>query len=238
VRRTLIVDADDTLWENNVYFEAAIDRFLSLVVARGHGAQTTREHLMSVERRNVKRLGYGSSVFVLSLFETLEEVCGDGARDEERTLIEALGRGIQEMPIQFMPGVLETLPVLRESSRLILFTKGDPEEQRRKVERSGVSHHFHEVEVTTEKDRDAYLGLVDRHALSADRTWMVGNSPRSDINPALAAGLNAVLIPHPRTWELEHEDIQHEGLGPRSLGEGGPRLTVLERFADLLRLFS
>lgn len=227
MERTLIVDADDTLWENNIYFEAAIDRFLELVVARGFPAAPARERLMAVERRNVLRYGYGSSAFSLSLRETLEEVVdGESTADERRT-IEALGRDIREMPIEFLPGVLETLPHLRKRFRLILFTKGDPPEQHRKVERSGVSGHFHEVEVTTEKNREAYLRLVARHGLLPPRTWMVGNSPRSDINPALEAGLNAILIPHPRTWELEHEEVRSESV----------RLTVLEKFPDLLDHF-
>ncbi|TMD25271.1 MAG: hydrolase, partial [Chloroflexi bacterium] len=59
-------------------------------------------------------------------------------------------------------------------------------------------------------------------------TWMVGNSPRSDINPSLAAGLNAVYIPHPHTWRLEHEEVQNTGEG---------RLLMLSAFAELRTYF-
>jgi putative hydrolase of the HAD superfamily len=54
---------------------------------------------------------------------------------------------------------------------------------------------------------------------------MVGNSPKSDINPALAAGLHAVFIPHGDTWILEHEDL--------ATAPAPQRLLVVERFADL-----
>ncbi|MCI0408804.1 MAG: HAD hydrolase-like protein, partial [Acidobacteria bacterium] len=145
----------------------------------------------------------------------------------ERLKLARLGRQIREMPIEFLPGVLETLPRLRERFRLILFTKGHPPEQRRKVERSRIAPLFHHLEFTAEKDRQAYVRLVDRHRLHPPSTWMVGNSPRSDINPALAAGLNAILIPHPRTWELEHEEVDGES----------ERLRVIARFEELLRIF-
>ena len=54
---------------------------------------------------------------------------------------------------------------------------------------------------------------------------MIGNSPKSDINPALAAGLNAVFVPHGDTWILEHEEMD-SAKSPR-------QLLVVERFAEL-----
>jgi putative hydrolase of the HAD superfamily len=57
---------------------------------------------------------------------------------------------------------------------------------------------------------------------------MIGNSPRSDINPALAAGLNAVFVPHPQTWELELEDVV----------DGGDRLVMVETLVEILALFA
>jgi len=58
-------------------------------------------------------------------------------------------------------------------------------------------------------------------------TFMIGNSPRSDINPALKAGLGAVFIPHPETWEHEHAEIDRLE----------SRLIELENFLQLLEVF-
>ena len=77
----------------------------------------------------------------------------------------------------------------------------------RKLERSGLRRHFSHVEVPPEKDEAAYRRLIEAAALDRKRAFMIGNSPRSDINPALRAGLRAVFIPHPHTWELEHEEV-------------------------------
>ena len=60
-------------------------------------------------------------------------------------------------------------------------------------------------------------------------TWMIGNSPKSDINPALAAGLNAVFIPHDFTWVLEHEIVDAP--------TGSEQLMELGSFTDLLNYF-
>ncbi|HEV3310207.1 MAG TPA: HAD hydrolase-like protein, partial [Chloroflexota bacterium] len=118
---------------------------------------------------------------------------------------------------------------LRANNRLFLLTKGDSEEQRDKVTRSRLAHYFEHVEVVLEKNVEAYVNFVERLGLDPARTWMIGNSPRSDINPALAAGLNAVHIPHPQTWEMELEEIED----PRS-----DRLSVVQSVTELISLFS
>jgi len=228
MRTTLIIDADDTLWENNVHFESATEGFLDLVEERGGARDRARELLPRIEHRNIPRHGYGSRGFTLSLMETLEEITGKPTSSEDRERILALGDRVRRMPIQYLPGVVETLPLLKEHHRLILFTKGDHQEQRDKVERSGAMVYFHHMEITGEKAPEDYRRLLLSHALDRDRSWMVGNSPRSDINPALEVGLGAVYIPHPNTWSLEHEEVR-----PSS----GGRLKVLKRFSELLEHF-
>ena len=110
---------------------------------------------------------------------------------------------------------------------MTLFTKGHAEEQKLKIDRSGLGPHFRHLAIVREKDAAAYASLVQERALDSNRTWMVGNSPKSDINPALAAGLNAVFIPHSRTWGLEREEIQN----------ANGRLLILEGFAELRQHF-
>ncbi len=225
---TLIIDADDTLWENNVHFEDATDRFLDLVGTRGGERDSVRARLESIERTNVPVHGYGSVGFTRSLLETLEAVTGVMPTRAERETITALGHGVRNMPIQFLPDVVDTLSSLRRSYRLILFTKGDAAEQSDKVHRSGAAALFHEVEVTPEKKPADYRRLIATHSIERARGWMVGNSPRSDINPALGVGLGAVFIPHHSTWSLEHEEVS---------APVGARLKILDRFPELLDHF-
>src|SRR6267154_5400884 len=91
----------------------------------------------------------------------------------------------------------------------------------------GLAPLFDRVETPREKDVDAYRRLVRDAELDPSLTFMIGNSPRSDINPAVAAGLRAVFIPHPHTWELEHEEIN----------EAGDRIIELSSFRRLVEVF-
>jgi putative hydrolase of the HAD superfamily len=137
----------------------------------------------------------------------------------------SFGERILSQPIELIDGVEETLTLLAERHDLTLMTKGHPEEQRMKIDRSGLGGYFRHAAVVPEKDAAAYQSLVAQLEVDPARTWMIGNSPKSDINPALAVGLNTVFIPHHATWRLEHQEID---------GEAGPgKLLVLERFRDL-----
>ena len=134
-----------------------------------------------------------------------------------------LAERIIEHPIETIPGVPETLAYLVTRHDLVLFTKGHPEEQKLKIDRSGLGIYFGHLGIVKEKDVPAYRKLAGDLKVDPRRTWMVGNSPKSDINPALGAGLNAVYVPHERTWHLEQAD----------LAEGPGRLLKVDRFTDL-----
>lgn len=205
--QTLLIDGDDTLWENNVYFEEAIESFLDYLRHSSLDRQQVRSVLDEVERLNSRVHGYGAAAFSRNLRQTYERLAQRRVEPGDLDYLMMLGKRILEREIQLLPGVSETLSYLGARHRLLMVTKGDPEEQRLKVDRSGVAGQFSEVVILAEKDEQAYRDLTRAYRLLPATTWMVGNSPRSDINPALSAGLNAVFIPHPHTWRLEEESL-------------------------------
>ena len=205
--RTLLIDADDTLWENNIYFERVAGEFFNRLTARGVPEARAQTTLWQTEQRNIKITGYGSRAFCASLHETAREL---GVTDLE-SWIQICERQIFQHPIELMPGVAETLPALREHNRLIVVTKGRPDEQLGKLSRSGLEHFFHATAVVFEKDVATYRQILTEHQLLPTQTWMIGNSPRSDINPAQAAGLGTVFIPYHTTWQHELEEIAPNG---------------------------
>jgi len=217
---TLLFDADDTLWENNIYFERAIAAFISYLDHRVHSREEVREHLNVCERATISKYGYGLQSFRRSLINCFEELTSREVTPEVHGRIVAFAESIATQEIELLPGVPETLAELHKRHRLLIITKGDPDEQHDKLERSGLSEFFAGVEVLPEKHEDAYKALADKHGCEAPCTWMIGNSPRSDINPALAAGLNAVFIPHDFTWVLEHEVIDRPSESQRLLELG------------------
>ena len=209
MRQHLLIDADDTLWENNIYFEEAIHQFL---VFLDHSALQPAE-IRAVLNEVEHEMGYGSVNFTRSLLATYHRLTERVINDEDLARVRGFGEAIRRHPIEVMSGVEETLAYLAPRHQLILLTKGEEEEQKLKIENSGLSSYFAHLLVVAEKDVDAYHRVVQDFQLDPALTWMIGNSPRSDINPALAAGLNAIFIPHPHTWQLEIQDVQHSGSG-------------------------
>jgi len=224
MRYHLLIDADDTLWENNIYFEQAIHTFITFL---NHSTLTPEE--VRVVLDEVERLmGYGSANFTRSLVETYRRLAEKDIQDEDIHQIRQFGEQIRAHPLQFLDGVQETLNYLSPRHDLILLTKGDIEEQQLKVERSGIEQYFRHVVILEEKDVATYHRVTEELHVIPKQTWMIGNSPRSDINPALAAGLNAVYIPHPQTWRLEYERVQNTGEG---------QLLTLPTFTELRAYF-
>jgi putative hydrolase of the HAD superfamily len=203
-----LIDADDTLWENNIYFERAISNFISYLDHHVHTPEQVRSHLNGVEHETIRVHGYGMETFHRSLVTCFEQLTEAPLTTRNRDSIQRFAWSIAEATLELLPGVEETLADLSLRHTLTLVTKGNLLEQTNKLRRSGLASHFAVVEVLPEKNLDAYNALAHRHGWQPETTWMIGNSPKSDINPALSAGLNAVYIPHPSTWVLEKEELQ------------------------------
>jgi putative hydrolase of the HAD superfamily len=222
-RQFLIIDADDTLWENNIYFERAFDQFANFLNHSSMPPQEVRDILDEIEAANARIYGYGSMNFARNLQQCYERLAERVVGDEDFKIVMGFAERILECPMEVIEGVAETLKYLASRHELTLFTKGQPEEQQMKIDRSGLRKFFAHTAIVREKDAAAYARLVAERGMDPERTWMIGNSPKSDINPALAAGLGAVFIPHSHTWILEKQEIV----------DGNGRLLQLERFADL-----
>lgn len=223
--QTLLIDLDDTLCENNIYFERAIAKFISFLNHREMTVEEVRLVLNQVERESIVKHGYGLHSFAHSLVDTFERLSVEPITDELHKTIWSFAHEIAEHPLEIIDGVPDTLAQLAQRHHLIVMTKGNITEQSGKIERSGLRDFFAAVEIVAEKDRPTYVSIVEKYGLNPASSWMIGNSPKSDINPSLAAGLNAVFIPHDMTWVLEHEDV--------APAPDGQRLLVLEKFRFL-----
>ncbi len=224
----LVFDADDTLWDSNIHFLEAFDFFAAAVGDAVLGISRVEIHaaVRRAEFRLIKTHGYGRRPYVMALHQAAAELAlagDDGLRGE----IERIGAHLLERDCALLPGVEPTLQELSQRHRLLIFTKGQRDEQLHKLARSGLGPLFDRVDTPREKDVDAYRRLVRDADLDPSLTFMIGNSPRSDINPAVAAGLRAVFIPHPHTWDLEHEEIN----------DAGDRIIELTSFRRLVEVF-
>jgi putative hydrolase of the HAD superfamily len=226
-RQNLIIDADDTLWENNIYFESAFENFCDFLAHSMLSPDQVRAVLDEIETVNNKTHGYGTANFTRNLTECYHKLVERDVRPDDLTRIMSFTEQILHHPIELMPGVEETLGHLAGRHALTLFTKGDPEEQKLKIDRSGLAIYFGHTAIVKEKNAAAYAALVRERQLDPAHSWMIGNSPKSDINPALEAGLHAVFVPHERTWTLERAELR----------EGPGRLLRIGRFDELKKYF-
>jgi putative hydrolase of the HAD superfamily len=226
-RQTLVFDADDTLWENNVLFERVVEDYLDWLAHPTLDRLAIRALLDDVERANVVVHGYGSASFLRSLGDCFEQLTECPATEAEARRIEDLAAALLDHRVELVPGVAETLAELGTRHDLLLLTKGDRTEQQRKIDASDLAHHFRSVHIVAEKRAATYRALVAEQGLERSTTWMIGNSPRSDILPAREVGLGAVFIPNANTWVLEEDEIDPADDG----------VLHLRRFPELVQHF-
>ncbi len=227
--RHIIFDADDTLWKNNFYFVEATEALIAMWKAAGMAEEEARRVFLTVEKQAVRERGYGSENFLYILEEVWRRLSPrfPVRREYLDGIIDTFKEHRQNGPLLF-DGVTETLERLGHTHELYVLTKGQEEEQRQKIIRSGIDRLVKEYFIVPEKEIAVYRRLLERHNWPAHHVCMVGNSPRSDINPALACGMHAVYIPYEHTWHLDHDEIEE----PEN-----PRLRVVKTFRELSRVF-
>jgi len=202
---TIGFDADDTLWQNEQFFQLTQQRFAELLAD-----YTESDHLMDrllqAERRNLGHYGFGIKGFMLSMIETAIEVTDQNVPSSVIAQLIAVGQDMLQHPIELLPHAQETVTELARSHHVLLITKGDLLDQERKLAQSGLGDLFDGVEIVSAKTRPVYDRIFNDHGDGAARAMMIGNSIRSDINPVIKAGGWAVHVPHDLTWVVEHDE--------------------------------
>ena len=223
--KLLTIDADDTLWENQVNFEAAQHLYCKLLRPWAD-EQTVRDSLYKVEFRNMPLTGYGTKAFTLSLVESAIEITDNKIPAEKIQEILKIGYAIMNQPVKLLPGVLETMEQLYKSQKyyLVCFTKGDAKEQEDKFFKSGISELFSNIIVTSDKQEWEFRRLCVYYDVKPEQILSIGNSFKADIHPIVPLGGYGIHIPYKRTWQYDHiEEYQH------------PHVLQAQQFSDILQ---
>lgn len=222
--KVIAFDADDTLWDCQSHFEAVEEHLYSLIAPY---CENPKRELFETESGNMADLGYGCKAFTISIIETALRVAGNDISATQLSDLLAHCKQLLHLPATPLPEVEETLQTLREGldgEQMVVFTKGELQDQENKLKRSGLLKYFDDVEITSDKSQREFLALCEHQQIHPSELLMVGNSLKSDIAPALAIGAWAIHIPFHVTWQLEHsEDIDHE------------RLVKISRFSEILK---
>ena len=218
-------DGDDTLWKSEDYYRAAelafeeiIGQYIDLTDAR------TLQHLLEVERRNLRIFGYGAKGMTLSMIESAVQLTGEriSARDIHRVI--EIGRSTLQHPVVLIDGIREAVDTIAARYEIVLITKGDLFHQESKIEQSGLADVFHRIEVVSEKDTKTYARVLHELGAPAAEFVMIGNSLRSDIEPVVALGGWGIYMPYHITWAHETE---------HAIADGEPRMLQVEAARDL-----
>ena len=220
--RVIAFDADDTLWDCQSHFEAVENHLYRLIAPY---CETPAKELFQTESGNMADLGYGCKAFTISIIETALRVGGDHLSAEELSDLLSHSKSLLHLPATPLPEVEETLQRLQAYPyRLVVFTKGELQDQENKLHRSGLAKYFSHVEITSNKTELEFQQLCEHLDILPSQLLMIGNSLKSDIAPALTIGASAIHIPFHVTWQLEHsEDIDH------------PRLVKISHFNEIIR---
>lgn len=210
----LAIDADDTLWDCQSHFNAVEDRYFELLKPYGD-KDFLYEEFFDTEKANMSSLGFGSKAFTISLVENALRVSGGNISTSKIAKIISLGKSLLSMPTTPLPTVEETLRALAnrkaKTFKMVVFTKGDTNEQEAKLERSGLLPYFDDVMIVSDKNDTAYRRLFALYSTTPETSVVVGNSFKSDIAPAIRYGATAIYIPYHVTWRMEHtEEFEHE----------------------------
>ena len=223
--KVIAFDADDTLWDCQSHFERVEEHLYSLIAPY---CENPKLELFNTESGNMADLGYGCKAFTISILETAMRVaCNDLSVSTLSDLLKNC-KQLLHLPATPLPEVEETLKELRErcdtvNYKLVVFTKGELQDQENKLKRSGLLKYFDDVEITSDKGQAEFLALCEHQQIHPSELLMVGNSLKSDIAPALAIGASAIYIPFHVTWQLEHvEDFDHE------------QMVKIEHFSEIL----
>lgn len=230
-RRTVfdlfVIDADDTLWESALYFERAEEDFILLTRSLGFDSPSVRRLVHSRDIERLALTGYGARPYLGTLRAVLDELCPRRPSWADSAFAE-ISRALLEHPVILLPGARQSLEWLRERDLpMIVYTMGEQDHQRSKFSRSGLSDLVEECVVVERKTPEALADLLSSKGVEPSRSLVIGNSPRSDVNPALKVGASAVLCSRERLWQAEKEDILDPG-----------RVHHLETLSDLPSLLS
>lgn len=205
--KVIAFDADDTLFVNEPYFQETEEKFCGLM-ADYLSHQGLSQELFKTEIQNLSLYGYGIKGYILSMIEAAMKISNKTISIEVVEKIINYGKELLEKPIELLDGVEETLEALHGKYKLVVATKGDLLDQRRKLHNSGLGHYFHHIEVMSDKQEQDYKDLLNRLEIEPEEFFMIGNSLKSDVLPVLGIGGYAVHIPFHTTWA--HEKIDHK----------------------------
>lgn len=222
-KRACIFDFDDTLVETTVYFKQAKDKFAAIMDKQEFPVEEALVKLNHFDIENVQKCGgFAKECFPNALTRTYEYFCDKFSKEVCQTIrkdLEDIGWWVFDQPPDVLEGVIEVLDELSNKYPLILATKGDPVLQAARLSESGVGDYFGKVYILFHKTEKEFRQIAAEQNLDVINSWVIGNSMKGDINPAIKAGFQGIHVFHPHTWDYEVEEPVGEHFDVQNISE-------------------
>lgn len=218
----ILFDMDDTLSHCNIYFDMVLDQFSDQLTtwfaAYKLTADAVKDKQFEIDTLGVNRLGFTEDHFPFSLVETyryFSKMTGRSESEEEMDGLLELGRSVYDRNVEPYPDMVETLTSLKVAGhKLFLYTGGVEAIQKRKVETLKLGEFFGDrIFIRQHKNTEALEAILHEHRFDRSRAWMIGNSLRTDIVPALECGIKAVYVPAIREWDYNIVELTAKPAG-------------------------
>ena len=244
-KKLFVFDYDDTLAWNSCYYTRSKTRIVNYMVEKFFPRCPDNLDIMKdFEKRdlaNTKNYGLTTKRFTTSWLETYEHFCKEYGRTPSRSeeyRIRRMADSTFKIKKGLVEGAEETLGYLASNGdRLILLTKGDEKLQAKKIRKNSLGRWFEkdDTQIVEMSKSDAFKKIMEEaeaeYGKEGFRAYSVGNSYKSDIKPAIEAGMNGILIPF-ETWALEEEKKKEEAQKREDIESG--KLLVLDSLPELV----
>ncbi|MFD2612234.1 HAD family hydrolase [Paenibacillus gansuensis] len=215
-KQTIIFDLDDTLIHCNKYFNMIISQFADQMEMwfRGYGVteKQIRDMQQELDVAMVEIHGFTLEHFPQSFIDTYLHYChitGHPEKQEEKDFLYKLGSSVYDQEFEAFPHMMETLQTLKDQGHLLcLYTGGVQAVQQKKVDKLQLASFFEDrIFIAQHKTVDVLERILVEHQYDRKHTWMIGNSIRTDIVPALQSGIHAIFIPALEEWQYNNVEI-------------------------------
>jgi putative hydrolase of the HAD superfamily len=213
MRQMWVVDGDDTLWFVEPLYDDARTVAAEIVGAAGFDAAKWEMLEREIDVANVARYGLDPDRFPKSCVEAYAELAAWSGQLVDKSVSQAVRDAAESVftrPAPVQHSAARVLMLLRRHGTVILLTKGDDTVQRRRIREADLELAFDGIHIVPDKTEATFLSLLDHYGRPPSEAWSIGNSLRSDINPALRVGMNAIWV-DAHVWEYERSETAPVG---------------------------
>lgn len=224
--KAIFIDMDDTLIVNEVLYDTARAMLYGYLSGYGVMHNELEETIDRIDAELYKEHGYSRQRYPATYEAVLRHFIPD-ADAEMVTTVRGFAEKVFQTVAPAKPGVAEALEILQSRYPVYVVTAGDMEVQKFRLANLPFKDAIRQAFIVEMKSPDVFKQIARKLKIKPENIVMIGDSVKSDVQPAVAAGMRGVVI-DAKTSGSYHP--MHAGVDS-SLPEGGYRFSSLLELA-------